>query len=154
VRLATKQTALGQPAFLYYFDHSYPGEQGHVAAAFHASEIPYVFGEVGTNVRFPTYWAPPPHTADEVALSRAMVDYWTSFARTGVPTSSAAPAWKPFADGGAYMDFAGAATAATDLLPGMYALNEEVITRRRRAGNQYWFANIGLASPPVPPPTN
>jgi para-nitrobenzyl esterase len=154
VRLATKQTALGQPAFLYYFDHSYPGEQGHVAAAFHASEIPYVFGEVGTNTRLPTYWPPPPTTAGEVALSRAMVDYWTSFARTGVPASATAPVWKPFGDGGAFMDFADKAIASTDLLPGMYSLTEEVITRRRRLGTQYWFANIGLASPPVPPAGN
>jgi hypothetical protein len=37
------------------------------------------------------------------------------------------------------------------LLPGMYALTEELIHRRRLAGNQYWFTNIGLASPPVTP---
>jgi hypothetical protein len=33
----------------------------------------------------------------------------------------------------------------------MYALTEELIHRRRVAGTQYWFTNIGLASPPVPP---
>jgi hypothetical protein len=35
----------------------------------------------------------------------------------------------------------------------MYALTEELIHRRRLAdnGNQYWFTNIGLASPPVTP---
>jgi hypothetical protein len=39
------------------------------------------------------------------------------------------------------------------LLPGMYALTEELIHRRRAAanGNQYWFTNIGFATPPVTP---
>ena len=50
------------------------------------------------------------------------------------------------------MDFRDAPTPASDLLPGMYALHEEVVARRRRDGHQYWFANVGLASPPVPPP--
>ncbi|MGH7107710.1 MAG: hypothetical protein ACREFT_14515, partial [Acetobacteraceae bacterium] len=38
------------------------------------------------------------------------------------------------------------------LLPGMFELHEEVVARRRAAGTQHWYINIGLASPPVPSP--
>jgi hypothetical protein len=49
------------------------------------------------------------------------------------------------------MEFRDAPVAATHLLPGMYALTEELIHRRRAAADQYWFTNIGLATPPVKP---
>jgi len=150
-RLATKQTAIGQPAFLYLFEHHYPAEDAQKLAAFHGSELPYVFGQVGPNGWVSRNWPKPPNTPDEVALSDAMIGYWTSFARTGVPTAAGQPDWKPFADGGAYMDFQDKPVVATNLMPGMYALHEEVVSRRRAAGNQGWFINIGLASPTVPP---
>jgi len=43
-RLVKKQTSLGQPSFLYYFDHGYPAEEAAGLHAFHASELPYVWG--------------------------------------------------------------------------------------------------------------
>jgi para-nitrobenzyl esterase len=101
--------------------------------------------------KLPANWPRPPNTPEEHALSKAMVDYWTSFARTGVPSSEGAPAWKRFDDGESYMEFRDKPLPSTHLLPGMYALTEELISRRRAAGNQFWFTNIGLASPPVPP---
>ncbi len=150
-RLAVKQTALGQPAYLYLFDHGYPAE-GAALKAFHGSEIPFMFGIVGAGGPLTKTWLAPPKDAMEAALSTAMVDYWTSFARTGSPVSDGNPAWKPFADGGAYMAFRDKPEASSDLMPGMYTLTEELIARRRAAGNQPWFANIGLATPKVPPP--
>ena len=39
-----KQTALGQPAFLYFFDHGYPAADAAGLHGFHASELPFVFG--------------------------------------------------------------------------------------------------------------
>jgi para-nitrobenzyl esterase len=150
-RLARKQTAVGQPAFLYFFAHDYPSERSVDLAAFHASEIPFVFGLVGSDAALPTNWPKPPDTPAERALSKAIMDYWTSFARTGVPSSDGAQAWKPFGNGESYMEFRDQPVASAHLLPGMYALTEELIHRRRAAGTQYWFTNIGLASPPVPP---
>jgi para-nitrobenzyl esterase len=152
-RLAVKQTAIGQPAFLYLFEHHYPAEDALNLPAFHGSELPYVFGLVGPNGWASRNWPKPPNTPEEVALSDAIIGYWTSFARNGVPTAAGEPDWKPFADGGAYMDFQDKPVPAADLMPGMYALHEEVVARRRAAGTQNWFANIGLASPPVPAPT-
>ena len=149
-RLAVKQTAIGQPAYLYYFEHTYPAEIPLNLAAFHASELPYEFGQVGAGGQVWRNWPKPPETDQELTLSKAIISYWTSFARTGTPVAADQPAWKPFAEGGAYMDFKDQPAAATNLLPGMYALHEEVIARRRRDGTQNWYANVGLASPPVP----
>jgi len=43
--------------------------------------------------RTPQYWPKIPATAQEKALSEAMLDYWTSFARSGVPRAANAPDW-------------------------------------------------------------
>jgi len=149
-RMATKQAAIGQPTFLYLFEHSYPAATALKLDAFHASELPYEFGQIGPGGHLTANWPAPPDTPQEAALSSAIISYWTSFARTGVPAAPDQPVWAPFTPGGAYMDFAAQPKASTDLMPGMYALHEEVITRRRHAGNQNWFANVGLASPVVP----
>jgi para-nitrobenzyl esterase len=147
-RLATKQAAIGQPSYLYFFTHSYPSEVPEDLQAFHASEIPFVFGQIGPNVKLPGTWPRPPDTPEERALSNAMMDYWTSFARTGVP----APTWKKFVQGESYMELGAKPTPSAHLLPGMYALTEELISRRRKAPDQYWFVNIGLATPPTKVP--
>jgi para-nitrobenzyl esterase len=33
----------------------------------------------------------------------------------------------------------------------MFELHEEVVARRRAAGTQPWYVNVGIASPTVPP---
>jgi para-nitrobenzyl esterase len=35
-------------------------------------------------------------------------------------------------------------------MPGMYELHEEVVCRRRAAGNQPWNWNVGIVSPNLP----
>src|SRR6201996_2299461 len=77
-RLVRKQTAIGEPAYLYFFDHGYPAEDNAGLHAFHASELPFTWG---TTDRTPKLWPKIPATPDEAALSNAMLDYWTSFAR-------------------------------------------------------------------------
>jgi len=150
--VALEQAAIGQPAFLYFFEHAYPAELDRHLPAFHSSELPYVSGRVGPAAQLSANWPQPPDTPQEAALSQAIIAYWTSFARTGAPAAPGEPAWKPVTDGAAFMDFRDAPTPSADLLPGTYALHEEVVARRRRDGRQYWFANVGLASPPAPPP--
>ena len=80
-----------------------------------------------------------------------MLDYWTSFARTGRPQAAHAAAWPAYGSAGAYMHFAAAPRPETGLMPGMYALNEEVVCRRNAQGNLPWHWNVGLVSPPLPP---
>ena len=148
VRLVKKQTALGLPSYLYLFDHGYAAaDQAHLHG-FHASELPYVFGTIdGT----PPLWPKIPASPGEDALSDAMLDYWTSFASTGKPSSANAPDWPAYASAGAYMHFTDAPHPQTNLMPCMYRLNEEVVCRRMAAGNLPWNWNVGLASPNLPP---
>jgi para-nitrobenzyl esterase len=149
-RLVRKQADIGVPSYLYLFDHGYPAADEAHLHAFHASELPYVFGTFdGT----PPLWPKVPDTRREHALSKAMIDYWTSFASTGRPAAAAQPAWPAYGPAGAYMHFAGVPKAETGLMPGMYELNEEVMCRRRAAGTTGWNWNVGLASPPLPGPT-
>ena len=43
-RMVRQHSAAGNPAFLYLFDHCYPAARARGQCAFHASELPYVFG--------------------------------------------------------------------------------------------------------------
>jgi para-nitrobenzyl esterase len=147
-RLAAKQTALGVPAFLYYFDHGYPSAVAEGLHAFHASEIPYIFG---TPDKTAPLWPRMPTTAEEAQLSDAMASYWASFAREGTPSAAGQPQWRPYGAERAYMAFEDAPRPRTHLLPGMYELNEAVVCRRRAQGGIAWNWNIGVVSPPLPP---
>jgi hypothetical protein len=98
--------------------------------AFHASELPYVFGNVA---RTPEFWPKLPDSKTERNLSEAMMGYWVSFARDRKPDATGWPAWRPYAPGKAYMRFADAPRGGADLLPGMYELHEEVMCRRLAA---------------------
>jgi para-nitrobenzyl esterase len=150
-RLARGQSALGVPAYLYFFARRYPAQEALGLEAFHGSELPYEFGRIGAEDGWPRRWPRPPDEPRERALSEAVMSYFTSFAQGGVPLAPAAPAWRPYGDERAFLEFRGAPLAGRHLLPGMFELHEEVISRRRAAGSQPWYVNIGLASPPVPP---
>jgi para-nitrobenzyl esterase len=151
VRLARAQTRMGVPAYLYFFNHDYPAEVALHLEAFHASELPYEFGVIGSNDKLPKNWPKPPDNAQERALSEAVMSYFTGFARTGHPVAQGEPAWKPYSDNLAYMDFRNKPVPSQNLLPGMFELQEEVVARRRAAGTQNWYVNVGLLSAPVPP---
>ena len=146
-RLVRKQTGLGIPAYLYLFDHGYPAADTVGLHAFHASELPYVFG---TQNRTPPLWPKIPATSEEAKYSDAMVGYWSSFARTGKPKAANEPDWPTFGSRAAYMHFADAPRPSTGLFPGMYALQEEAVCRRKASGNQPWNWNVGIISPPLP----
>lgn len=148
VRLVKKQTALGLPSYLYLFDHGYPAEDLAHLHGFHASELPYVFGTLDAT---PPLWPPIPASAAEQTLSAEMLDYWSSFARTGNPQAAGAPAWPAYGSAGAYMHFTDAPHPETHLMPGMYPLNEEVVCRRVAAADIPWNWNVGLDSPKLPP---
>jgi len=149
-KVAAAQATLGQRAYLYLWDHGYPAADEANLHAFHASELPYMFGNFDAT---PPRWPRPASDAREQALSEAMIDYWTSFARDGRPSSAHGPAWAPYDESRAYMHFADAPRPERGLMPGMYALNEEIVCRRNAAGNIGWNWNVGLWSPPNPPAT-
>ncbi|USU13763.1 carboxylesterase family protein [Sphingomonadaceae bacterium OTU29THOMA1] len=147
-RLVRKQAALGKQAYLYMFDHGYPAMDQADLHAFHASELPYVFG---TLTATPPRWPKIPAAAGEQALSDAMLDYWASFVRDGRPVAKAAAPWAAYDAKRSYMHFAAMPAAKRDLLPGMFALNERVVCRRRATGTIGWNWNVGLAAPAMPP---
>ncbi|WP_116810565.1 carboxylesterase/lipase family protein [Steroidobacter cummioxidans] len=147
-RLVSKQTAQGQAGFLYLFDHGYPAAEAAGLHAFHAAELPYMFG---TAARTPPLWPKVPSTPVETKLSDAMIDYWASFIRSAEPTAAGQANWPAYGSTRAYMTFAGEPRAATHLMPGMYELNEEIVCRRRADGGQSWNWNFGIVSPRLPP---
>ena len=146
-RAVRKQAAVGQQSFLYAFDHGYPAEDNAGLHGFHASELPFVFGNTD---RTPPYWPGIPATDVEAQMSGAMMNYWTSFVRTGVPQADGAPAWASYAtaDGqtGFLMDFA-AAPHLVRTAPAMYTLHEQAVCRRKTNGDAPWNWNTGIISP-------
>lgn len=146
-RLVRNQTALGQPSFLYLFDHAYPAMEAAGLHGFHASELPYMFGMLD---RTPPLWPKIPDTAQEAGLSAAMVDYWVSFARTGAPRAANGPEWAAYGSAGDYMAFRDAPAPTAGLFPGMFALHEQAMCRRRAGGELGWNWNTGLVSPKLP----
>jgi para-nitrobenzyl esterase len=48
------------------------------------------------------------------------------------------------------MNFGDAPHAADHVFPGMYALHEESVCRRRANGDMPWNWRVGLASPKLP----
>lgn len=147
-RLVRKQAAAGQPSYLYLWDHGYPAADNAGLHAFHASELPYVFGSFdGT----PPLWPKVPDTRAERRLFDTVIDYWAGFAKTGRPSSTNGPAWPAYGGSQAYMHFAAEPKPATHLMPGMYEFNEQLVCRRRTSGDQPWNWDVGLASPKIPP---
>lgn len=143
-RLAIKQSALGQNAYLYLFDHGYPATSEAGLHGFHAAEIPFVFG---TATDTPPYWPKIPDTVAEKRFAAAMGDYWVSFARTGRPEAAGQAVWKPYGSDAAFLAFADVPRPGARLMPGMYALHEAAMCRRRAAGNIAWNWNTGILSP-------
>ena len=70
----------GTPVWMYHFTKPVWGWMG----AAHAAEIKYAFG---------TLDKPKP---DDAALSKAFMDYWVQFAKTGDPNNDAHPAWPAY----------------------------------------------------------
>lgn len=146
-RIARKQAAVGAPAYVYLFDHGYPAADEAGLHAFHASEIPFMFGTIWNTT---DNWPRIPRTEEQRRLSDAMVEYWTSFARSGAPRAEGQPAWPAFGTDQAYMVFDGKPFVVNDVLGDRYDLYEETVCRRRAAGDQQWNWNVGVLSPPLP----
>jgi para-nitrobenzyl esterase len=94
-RLARAQTRLGQPAYLYFFDHRYPAAVEGGLAGFHGSELSYEFGVVGSG-SLPRDWPAPSADGGERSLSQMAMNCFTSFARGGTPALPDGPVWEPY----------------------------------------------------------
>jgi para-nitrobenzyl esterase len=76
-KLAQYQRKLGQPAWVYFFTRTPPGETR--GAATHVSELAYMFNHAEQN---------PQWTEGDKALGNIMAHYWVNFAATGNPNIS------------------------------------------------------------------
>lgn len=146
-RLVSNQSALGLPAYLYYFDHGYPATQKWNLHAFHAAELPFVFDTAG---RTPPLWPKIPDNLAERKMIRAMGDYWASFVKGANPRADGQPDWPDYANENSFMHFADVPRALHKLHPGTAVLHEAVVCRRRAAGDIAWNWNVGVVSPPLP----
>lgn len=146
MRIVRDESKAGMPSYLYFFDHGYPAAEARGFHAFHGSEMPYTFGHVGKGAVLPPNW-PVPDGSKETALSNAMIEYWTSFARAGVPKAQGQPDWPAYAPNKSYMDFVETPEPSTDLMPGMFELQEAIVDRARHTGNEPW---IGAVAPEAP----
>ena len=145
-RLAAGQARVGQGGFLYYFDHGYPAADAVGLRAFHASEIPYVFG---TTDKTPAYWPAVPQDEAERGLSQAMTAYWAGFIKTGRPEAPDQPVWPAYGPERSYLAFEDQPAVRSGPDNG-YGLHEEVVCRRRADGREAWHWNVGVISPPLP----
>ncbi len=144
--LVRQQAAAGQPAYLYFFRHSTPAERARDLAAFHASELPYIFGQVGPSAVLGPNWPRPPLTSAESQLSEAMMSYWTSFVRDGVPKAPGQPHWPRYtAQDRAYLDIDDRPAARLDLQPGAFAFADALVAGRRKQGRG-WRLDIGFSA--------
>lgn len=113
--------AHGAPTWRYLFDHVTAAEHATRQGANHASELAYLFGTL------PDDAAP----ADR-KTARLIGDYWTSFAKTGVPGAPGLPAWPRAGTGDPLLLFRdGAASAIHDGNAARLDAVERTMTARR-----------------------
>lgn len=87
-RVARTLTEAGNPpVYRYLFSHTLQNDaQQKALGAVHTIEHAFLFPWQGS-------YRP---TADDLKVQNAMVDYWTSMAKTGAPGSSGGIAWEPY----------------------------------------------------------
>lgn len=141
-RMARQQEAIGQDAYLYLFDYCYPAAEARDLCGFHAGELPFVFAH-WNDKRMPANWPAAPASAH--SLSRQMVAFWTSFARTGHPEDPDGTAWPAFGEAGNTMVFGETGRAIVKPRPGMFELHEAFVSKQRDKGKA-WGLLSGIAA--------
>ena len=95
-RYADYQRQLGRSAYVFFFAQNPPAEQGGAPLpATHASEVPYVFDNLGQDALFPDRSIPALAAASEPdqRVADQMASYWVNFARSGNPNGPGLPDW-------------------------------------------------------------
>jgi para-nitrobenzyl esterase len=81
-------STVDSPAYLYIWDHHPKVNGTKEFKAFHAADVPYVFGGMGMfDIDF---------SEEDLDLSNSMMDIWTNFAKTGNPSLPEKFVWPAF----------------------------------------------------------
>ena len=95
-RYADYQRGIGGNGYVFFFTQNPPAMPGETPLpATHASEVPYVFNNLGELPLFPDRSIPDLAEASDQDQSVAdlMSSYWVNFARVGDPNASGLPEW-------------------------------------------------------------
>jgi para-nitrobenzyl esterase len=93
--LATFETKVGEPAYVYHFDYIFDALRLFTSGVGHGGEIPYVFGFTGISAD-PNYASKMKFASDKDRSIAAFLEgYWTNFAKTGNPNGAGLPEWSP-----------------------------------------------------------
>ncbi len=91
---ARLQAKMGKSkAYYYYFDQhpEYPSDSPQAdRGSPHGQDVAYVFGHLNASS--------PRTTETDLAISEAMMTYWTDFAKYGHPNGDGVPEWPAFSD--------------------------------------------------------
>jgi para-nitrobenzyl esterase len=90
-KIAEAQSKYQKNTYLYVFKWKTPFNNGRYGAM-HALEIAFVFGSFWKD----HLWTFPKKTTETETLSQKMMDYWTSFARTGNPNFDGVLKWPQY----------------------------------------------------------
>jgi para-nitrobenzyl esterase len=122
-RWARTVTAAGQKAFLYQFTHVPPSPNAKTWRAYHASEIPYVFGTLRNR-----NW---PLTDLDFKLADRMSSYWSNFAISGDPNGKL-PTWTAYDETDEpYLELGDTVTVKHHLLQAQLDFLEDAALKRR-----------------------
>jgi para-nitrobenzyl esterase len=116
--------AAGQKAYLYQFTRVPPSPDAKSWGAYHAAEIPYVFGTLRLRD-----W---PFSDIDFALSDRMSSYWVNFATTGDPNGNGLPQWPPYEQSSEpYLELGDSVQTKNHLLKAQLDFLEQLQQRRQ-----------------------
>jgi len=114
VRLAAEQmNHSGAKAFVYRFT-AVPGRlRARSRGVPHAGELSFVFDSFSKMSEVAAFGASP----EDSELSSVLIDYWTSFVKTGDPNGPGRPQWPVYAGYGDVLEFAAEGPLIRETLP-------------------------------------
>ena len=84
IRYVTRQNEThGGESYLYHFSRVPPSNKQTIGA-FHAAEIPFIFGSYDKTIGY---------SKEDIKLAELMQDYWVNFAKNGNPNGDNLPQW-------------------------------------------------------------
>ena len=142
--LARAQHRLGEPAYLYRWDHDC-GLDDPSLPAFHGSEVPYVFGTLDATG---PCWPKCADRGAEYEMSTLMMQSWSQFVRQARPVPPLGSAWPAIRGHDCYVRLDRGSNCEAGPPCDGFAVHDVVIRRRREQGTTPWNWNVGIAAPP------